>query len=460
MKSGEQAQAQARKLLRRLTLALVGLAAVVLVALWATLTWLSTPAGERRLREEVLSAVNGAIVGRLAVGGLELRGPGDLVLTDVALFDPEGRLVARVERLEARADLLQLAAKRVHLSTVALRGGELLLVQDPGGLNLVRAVQARHPGPPDSQGAPFDWDVSVDAAAASEVHLEYRSVRDAPPVARVDELRLEGSGRYRLGGSALELELAGTLAQPMSGRLSLAASAHGGSRKSPHDPLTIDRLVLAAAHSRASLTGRYEAGRLEATIGELLLARSDVRAIAPDLPLASDLQVAGRASLAADRATADLAMPHLRVEASADLSPLSAEARAQLSALDLSELIEGAPPTRLEGVVSGRFAEGEPKPGTGQLTLDLSRSLVRGVSVASTTGTVALRGRQLLPDLVVTLPGGKASVTGSLAARQLDLKALLAVGDLRAFSAALAAVAGAEAPEPPGSRYADGPRRG
>ncbi|HEY3451812.1 MAG TPA: translocation/assembly module TamB domain-containing protein [Myxococcales bacterium] len=448
MTPGERAQAKARKLLRRLAWSVAALATVVALGTWALLSWLSTPAGEHRLREQVLAAANGEIAGRLSIGGLEMLGAGgELVLTDVALFDPEGRLVARVERIEARADLLQLAEKRIHLSRVALQRGELLLVQDPAGLNLARAIAARNPGPPkQGGGAGFDWDLTIDAASASGLRAEYRPARGAAPTAEVEEVRLEGSGRYRRGGTSLALELQGALGAPLSGPIALVVAAHGGSSSSPHDPLTIDRLDLQAAHSRARLTGRYAAGALEASIGELRLARSDVHALAPDLPLASDLAATGRATLDARSATASLSLPALEIQASAQLSPLSAVATATLTGLDLAKTIEGAPPTNLAGTVSGRFAAGEPRPGSGELTLQLSRSLVRGVTLAQTTGTISLRGEQLLPNLVVAVPGGRASVTGSMALRELDLKALLTMGDLKSFTDSVARLAGGEAP--------------
>ena len=447
MKDERPGGGRARKLLRRLGFALLGLVALLALAVGALLYYFQSPPGQRLLRQEILGVVNQAIAGRLEIAGLELNRSGKLVLTGAALYDPEGHLVARIERLEAKARLLQLVEKRIHLTNVDLQRGELLLVQGPAGLNLARAVAARSSAAPAGAGVPsvFSWDLMIDGFAASGLRAEYRPAPGAAPTAELHEVQLEGSVRYRVGGSKAAVKLSGVLAAPVAGPLTLDVAAHGGSGSSSYEPLTIDRLELLADASRLKLTGTLTNGTLEATIHELAVARRDVLALAPGAPLASDVSATGDATVDLRHATAALQLSGLKVRGAVQFSPLTAEGTASMAGLDLSALIAGAPATRLDGTVTGHFASGEPAPGTGTLTLELQPSLVRGVAVEKLSGTVALREKQLFPDLVVAIPGGRAEVSGSMGFARLDLEARLAVADLGAFASGVAQLAGGTA---------------
>ena len=309
---------------------MLGLATLLAIVVGGLLFYLQSPAGQRRLRTEVLDAVNGAIAGRLEIGGLELDRSGKLVLIGAALYDPDGKLVARIQRIEAEASLLQLLEKRIHLRRVDLKQGELLLVQGPAGLNLARAVAAKNPSAPASASA-FSWDLMVDKFAASGLRAEYRSAPATAPFADLREVQLEGSVRYRTGDSKVALKLSGSLAAPVAGPLTLDVAAHGGSRSSPHEPLIIDRLELLADVSRLKLEGVLAKGTLQVKIRELAVARRDVLALAPDAPLASDVSVNGEAAVDARHATAALQLLGLKVNGAVQFSPLAAEAAASMA---------------------------------------------------------------------------------------------------------------------------------
>jgi len=418
----------------------------VVIAVGAILFYLQSPAGQRRLRQEVLDTVNGAIAGRLEIGGLELDRSGKLVLTDAALYDPDGKLVARIQRIEAQAVLLQLVEKRIHLERVDLRQGELLLAQGPAGLNLAHAVAARQPSSSSSPGAGkasvFSWDLTIDGFAAAGIRAEYRLAPDAAPAAEVREVQLEGSVRYRLGGSNAALTLSGLLSAPVAGPLTLEVAAHGGSWSSPYEPLTIDRLDLLADASRLRLTGTLVADTLQMKILELAVTRRDLLALVPDAPLASDVSAIGEAAVDARHVTAALRLTGLTIGGAVQFSPLTVGASVSMAKLDLSTLITGAPVTLLDGTVNGHFAFGEPAPGTGELTIKLEPSLVRGVAVEQLSGTLALREKQLWPNLVVAIPGGRAEIVGSMGFAELDLKSDLVIADLGALSGGVAQLAG------------------
>ncbi|MFN7132100.1 MAG: hypothetical protein ACK4N5_08455, partial [Myxococcales bacterium] len=92
-----------RHLLRVGRLTLLGLLLVLLVAVAAVL-YLQTEAGEARLLGKVLQEANRVVSGRLSARDVDLQLGGRIVLLDAELRDPEGRLVARVARLEADVD--------------------------------------------------------------------------------------------------------------------------------------------------------------------------------------------------------------------------------------------------------------------------------------------------------------------------------------------------------------------
>ncbi|MBI5549768.1 MAG: translocation/assembly module TamB [Deltaproteobacteria bacterium] len=425
--------------------------ALVGLGIFAALTWLSSTPGERKLRDTLLQTVNAEIAGRVLMGDLQFDGSGRLILRDLALFDPDGKLVATLGRLDVKVDLKELLEERIKVEKLAISSVELLLTQGPQGLNLVRALTSRHPSPASSgQPSPFGWDLAVDAAALDGLHVVFRPSPEAASSAELRAGRIGLSGRYRIGGSLLTLEASGELASPVSGPLRLALSAHGGSKASPHDPIALEKLELTAGASRLRMSGVYQDGHLQAQLPELFLSRRDVLALVPEAPLASDLPLSGTAGVDAHRATASLRLPMkdgaLAIDAGLEFSPLLADATLHLEGFDLSALLTGAPPTQLVGSAQATFAAGEPAPGNGSLSLKLERSSVRGVSIASASANVQLLGEELLPSAVVMLPGGRATVSGSASAQHLSLNALLGASDLGAFAGSIALLAGGEPP--------------
>ncbi|MCI0574357.1 MAG: hypothetical protein L0Y66_26800, partial [Myxococcaceae bacterium] len=108
--------------------------------------WASSDAGEARLLGLVQKSANEALAGHVAAQQLEL-GLDGLSLRDVELRDPDGEVVARAERIEARVSLPSLLWRRVLVRELHLVAPELLLVQDDRGFNLSRAVAAREEKP-------------------------------------------------------------------------------------------------------------------------------------------------------------------------------------------------------------------------------------------------------------------------------------------------------------------------
>ena len=127
---------------------LLGLLGLVLVLVAGALIYLTGPAGEARVQALVVQQANEQLSGRLEVGGLDL-GPRSVILTGLKLYDPEGELVAEVDRVEARLALAPLVRKHVVLRSARVEQPHLYLHQDERGLNLSRAIAPRQPKPED-----------------------------------------------------------------------------------------------------------------------------------------------------------------------------------------------------------------------------------------------------------------------------------------------------------------------
>ena len=137
-----------RRWLRWLVRGVLGLLLLVVLLVLGVLAYVQTPSGGARVLAFGVRAANEALAGKLTAGQLEIHG-GQIVLRDVTLRDPEGERVAHVDLLEVRAALLPLIGKTVHLSVVRIEHPEVWLTADDGGMNLTRAIAARHPTPPE-----------------------------------------------------------------------------------------------------------------------------------------------------------------------------------------------------------------------------------------------------------------------------------------------------------------------
>ena len=158
---------------------LVTLAALVLLV-GVTWTFLQTRQGGELVRRLALPRVNAALAGRLTLGQLAFGGD-RLTLENVALYDPESRLVAHVARIDVGFSPLALLRRHVDVRRLEIRRPELTLVKDADGLNLARALGPRAPSPagtrpagtPAGRGARVAIDVR--ALAVTDGTIDYRS---------------------------------------------------------------------------------------------------------------------------------------------------------------------------------------------------------------------------------------------------------------------------------------------
>ena len=139
----------------RITLGVLGTAvALSAVLIGATMTLLRTSWGSERLRRQIVARVNDQIQGRVDIGRLSFGGD-RIGLWQVALRDPDGRVVADVARVEVAVSIPRLLHKEVRITTVAIETPRLALLTDAqGSSNLARATAPRKAKPPRAPDKP------------------------------------------------------------------------------------------------------------------------------------------------------------------------------------------------------------------------------------------------------------------------------------------------------------------
>lgn len=429
----------------------VGLAALVLLLALATAAWLQTESGNRRVREEVLSRVGRVIAGELKAGRVEVNPGGFVLVRDAELLDPEGRRVAFIGELRARVAVGELLRQRVRVESLGIKDAELLLAGGPDGINIARAFALKQKGPEEAEepGGQFGWDIQLERGLISGLRFAYRAAPEAEPVTELRETSLAVSGHYRHGELRGEVGARGRLLAPVAGPFSLVGGVTGGSEAAPYDPLQFERVALEVGGSRLQLAGSLDGGALQVAIREAFVRKDDLLSFVPQAPVAGDLTASGTASLDSNRAQARLLVPvgegSLAVKAAADLSPLSAQASVELSELDLSGAISGAPPTRLNGSLGAHYRLDPGEAGRGELELSLRGSRVRGARLESARAKVEVEGEGAkLRSLIVSLPGGQVEAAGALDAKRLDARATVRLADLGALSGAVAQALGTQ----------------
>jgi autotransporter translocation and assembly factor TamB len=174
--------------------ALVGAIALVV---GASVVLLQTDFGAEAARRIALGRLNAAIAGRVTVGELHVRGRW-IAFERAALHDPEGRVVARAERVEVALSPLALLRHRLDLEAVEVDGPELYLVRGARGANLARALAPRHPRAPRLAGAP-----PLPSGEASALSVAVRSLTVVDGVVDVPSLAAAGARHARVAGIAL-----------------------------------------------------------------------------------------------------------------------------------------------------------------------------------------------------------------------------------------------------------------
>ncbi|MES1206140.1 MAG: hypothetical protein ABUS79_09410, partial [Pseudomonadota bacterium] len=130
---------RAARVARVVALAAGVVVAALLVAVAGGWLFLKTARGSEVVRRWLLAQANDRLAGAVSLDRLRFGGD-RLTLTGLALRDPRGRLVARVETVDVRFAPLALLRRRVEIRALSILRPELWLVQSADGLNLTRAV--------------------------------------------------------------------------------------------------------------------------------------------------------------------------------------------------------------------------------------------------------------------------------------------------------------------------------
>jgi translocation and assembly module TamB len=348
-----------------------GAAALVAVALAALVvggafTLLRTRAGADWARRMALPQVNARLAGRLQIDAFTFGGD-HLALAGVALRDPEGHLVARVQRLELGFSPLALLRRHLALAALRLEAPELFLVQDRRGLNLTRALAprdghaaaaapARKPAPSGGGGPVID--LGQLAIRDGLVDLR-RDLPDDQQHVRVAGLTVDGAGHFDGGRDALDaaVKLAGRSEAPQHAALSASADL-----RQAGDLLTF-ALALGAGHARLDAHGEFDQRRLVTGPAGVTVHGRDINLAelyptAPWSSLAFELDAKGGGrDLASLEGTLNLSVPPGRFDGR-PFGPVELTARAERGECAVSHLLAMLPGVRVSGTGAVIIADG------------------------------------------------------------------------------------------------------
>jgi hypothetical protein len=349
------------------------------------------------LLEEALDEL---LAGRIAIDHFESLRLRRVVARGVEIYDPQGRLVIRASRVEARVDVQALLTGRIRVAYARLDRGDvrLYLTEGGDGVSLVEAFALADPPDPDAPaGDPVE--VVVDGITLRDVRVS----GDVPGFAGLHAEELDVLGRMTIDDSfAVQVfEGEGWLTGPFEGRTRIV-SVNGSFDADPlHGTHWFARLERGDDTVRARVRywqpGPTEEERLDLRVAlEPLRIRTLEEMGIPGMETLSGT-VQGTASLGGP--ISDLVIEgRLRSEAGrVDLSgaiPAGEAVRlaARTQGLDLERLVPAAPALHLVGEASIAF---EPPPSDGEggvqrITARIDPTSVAGVALPELTAEAVL----------------------------------------------------------------------
>lgn len=435
-----------RRILRRVVFSVLGFIGVVLLLVALAVGYALTNSGNERLRSILVSQVNHTIRGELAVGKLLFRG-NHLVLEDVQLQDPDGEPVAQIERVEVWLRLSALLHKTLELKSVEVERPVLLVVQDPDGTNLQRAIQPVRPKeekPKEEKQGGFSVLLNRLSLRDGSIDFEQRTA-EALKSYRIDDLSAEGNAKVLDGGDRLDgaLTLGGLFSEPLEGPFKVELKAHGeGEARNVDLSLDAPGAMLSA---NASMNGEDE---LDAIVKSLKLEPSFVRAFVPKWPLQASVKANAELHKRGDEAKANLVATagSGKLELNADAQVETKEVRsleAQLSNLDLSELIPDGPKSDVALSLKAHGGGSSLEDLHGEVRLTAPRSTMSNQPFGPIdVHALAKNGVVSVEKLFAQVPGVELHGHGEAGREKLDLVIGMVAKDLDAFSRTLGVLAG------------------
>ncbi|HEY0095872.1 MAG TPA: AsmA family protein, partial [Archangium sp.] len=423
---------------RRLLWILLGILGLVLVLVAGALLYLTGPAGEERVRALVVEQANKQLSGRLEVAGVDL-GPRTLILTGLKLYDPEGQLVAEVERVEAQLALTPLLGKHVVVDSARVEQPHLYLHQDERGLNLARAIAPREPKPeepPNQQRGTLRFSLRDFQLEDGSVDYTAESPEGTREV-RLEDLEATGAASWAAATEALDAKLDATasLARPVAGPVRLSLKGQGEEGKLTGDvDFSAPGLALVAS---GGLEGEKQA---HAEVKQLTLAPETARAFLPSYPVAAPITLSGTVAQAGDTLRVDLdgqaAGGTAEVRGALDLVQLRTDGlTARVRDLDLAKLLGGGPSSLLAAdlKVTGGGKSLETLDGTVDLTMPPSPIAGRTLGPVELHGS-AKKGRFDLSQFQAQAPGASLTASGGGTLEDLRFTGRLVASDLDTFA--------------------------
>jgi translocation and assembly module TamB len=423
----------------RITLAIArALVAAVALLVGGGVLFLHTPSGADLIRRRLQGGIAGAVAGALTAE--RLRFAGDRVsLYGLELRDPEGQLVARAAEVDVDLSPLGLLRRRIVLSRVAVIRPELRMRVDARGLNLTRALAARHPAAePAAPGAArahsrFALDLRAFELVGGVIDYHAAGSGAEPRHARLEDLRIAAHLSVGLDGSGLDAGADATarVVAPLAAPLAIHLGARGlngvGSGRAAGLDLDLDVSVDTSGDASAlqATATRAPSGDVEVEVERLRVAPRLVRALLPSLGLKTPIDATGRLSRdgAVVTAAADIDARavgggggHVAVQGGFDLDARRAlGVHVQASDVDLGAVFEGLPRSDLS--LSLRADGGGPDLDRldGTFSLIAPPGRLGGAAVGPVRLSVrASHGRVEADPLKVVLPG--LTLTGSATA--------------------------------------------
>ncbi len=330
---------RSRKALRWGTRILLGLVALIVLAIGGVVIFLHTDRGREFVRTQVASKLNETFVGGASVGKIEGSPFGELVLSDLVINDPEGKPTVKVKRLAIEIALVPLIRQEARLTSVIASDIDVDLRRDKNGELMIGRML--HPSPKSGwsvelshlevhrahaqiamPGGPINIDgievfgaATIPAAGAIATSVGLRAVwreKRAPifidAVARVDEGIVTVHtlstmvGGVRLTGSGIRFA-AGTGDEPphLDASLTIDAPAREVAKLAPQVKLPDDVSATIVVRDGQPFTHVRVIGRLGRTFGQLLagvdLGAKRVSGVvttdAVDVPLLSQHEASG-----------------------------------------------------------------------------------------------------------------------------------------------------------------------
>ncbi|RJS22443.1 translocation/assembly module TamB [Corallococcus sp. H22C18031201] len=427
---------------RRLAWGLGGLLALLVLLVAGALLFATSRPGEAWLLRQGLGIAGEQLAGRLEVGSLDV-GLGQVTLTDLKLYTPEGELVAEVARVQARARLSRLLRNSVDLTSVTLDTPRLYLAQDERGLNLSRAVAPRHPKPEEPPSpTPSRLRLSLSALQLTHAYVDFQ--QELPDggqrQARLEDFSATGSGSYALANQAftVTLDATGALSRPTAGPVKLTVKGSG-----QQDARAVD-LQLALAGLELDAAAKQSGPKtLGLELRRLTVAPALAQGLLSSWPLVVPVTLHGTAGLDGDTVTAKLAASAAKatvdVDGDFDLERLrSSGLTVKVRDVNLAELMDEGIATHLSADLVAKGGGTSLESLDGDAALTVSPSEYRGQAVGPVEVRASAKdGRYQLAKLRVLVPGASLVASGEGTTKSLRATGTLQATNLEQLSRAL-----------------------